>query len=671
MAFFEFNVALSGLYAAQKGLQVTGNNISNTSTEGYSRQVLTQKASRPIAGIGVGMTGTGAEITSVNRKRDAYLDQKLWKQNGALGEYNIKVTQNSIIESTFGSTTDKTGFTKVFNDVFKAVDDLSKNPSSPDFKTQVKEQMISFTEYYNNIAGSLLEYRDDLNTQLRSTIQKVNNLAHQIGSLNEQIFQAEVYGREASSLRDERDLCIDQLSKIINVSVDEREVFINDKLVTDGSGNALTKTTVSIAGQVLVDDSHVNILVLNAKGVEEKEIDELVKDLEALYTKKRDPGETLSDDETKKIADIEKKLKGYRGVQVNPDTYSVKISRYGKSCDLLYVKDGNLEKNSSFDQLVGDDEGMYNIEWANGLSFDETDVNMTGELKGIIDMRDGQGTEIRNADGSSSIVTTGRVTYAGIPYYLDKLDHYIQVFAKALNEEYSKDKEGNIEIAPGISYTSDAGSFDIAGISISVDADGNRKLEKAYYYVDGVKTEVPHDKLGDIEDSVLKNYIPKYQLFSYTTGDAAGSVKGGEGISGGDYSQMKATNFSISKEILDNISNMRVSYEADNKSDGTLWLNILALKDDDSMFRQGDPKDYMSSIFTTLGINTEQSIMYESTQNAVTQNIINQRLSVSQVDISEEFTYLIQYQQAYQAAAKMMNTMDGIYETTIFKLGNF
>ena len=63
--------------------------------------------------------------------------------------------------------------------------------------------------------------------------------------------------------------------------------------------------------------------------------------------------------------------------------------------------------------------------------------------------------------------------------------------------------------------------------------------------------------------------------------------------------------------------------------------------------------------------------MYQSTQESVTWTIINQRLSMSQLDQTEEFTMLIRYQQAYQAAAKVMNTIDGIYETTIFKLGNF
>ena len=100
-------------------------------------------------------------------------------------------------------------------------------------------------------------------------------------------------------------------------------------------------------------------------------------------------------------------------------------------------------------------------------------------------------------------------------------------------------------------------------------------------------------------------------------------------------------------------------------------LSLLGQKNNKDMFKEGDPKDYMVAIFAELGINAKEAEMYQSTQVAVTNNLKNQRLSVSQVDTSEEFTYLIQYQQAYQAAAKIMNTIDGIYETTIFKLGNF
>ena len=76
MAFFELNIAMSGLFAAQRGLQVTSNNITNASTKGYSRQVLSQKADTPLTGLGVGMTGTGVATTGVNRLRNSYLDTK-------------------------------------------------------------------------------------------------------------------------------------------------------------------------------------------------------------------------------------------------------------------------------------------------------------------------------------------------------------------------------------------------------------------------------------------------------------------------------------------------------------------------------------------------------------------------------------------------------------------
>ena len=91
MAFFELNIGMSGLFAAQKGLQVTSNNITNATTKGYSRQQLGQQASTPLGGLSVGMVGTGVSTTGITRIRDSYIDSKLWAQNAKLGEYNIKV----------------------------------------------------------------------------------------------------------------------------------------------------------------------------------------------------------------------------------------------------------------------------------------------------------------------------------------------------------------------------------------------------------------------------------------------------------------------------------------------------------------------------------------------------------------------------------------------------
>ena len=499
MAFFEFNIAMTGLFAAQRGLQVTSNNITNTNTTGYSRQEIKQQASRPLSGIGVGMTGTGVDVTGLNRVRDSYIDQKLWSQNPKLGEYNVKVTQNSMIEVAFGEPSEK-GFTAVFNDLFNAISNLSLNPSAADNKAVLKQEMIKFTKYFNNISSTLKKYQQDLNFDFKNTVNSINSLSTRIASLNDQIMNAEIYGDEASSFRDERDNCLDELSKLINIEVEEDEYEV--------SGNTITKMRVKAAGQVLVD--HIQ-------------------------------GNTLD----------------------------------------IVVRKNNLNRQ--------DVDGLYDVVWSNGLSFEMNDENMSGELKAIIDVRDGCGTD-------------GVNKYCGIPYYIKRIDEYVQKFAKKMNQEYSKNNTSSTD----------------------------------------------------------------YAMFSFR--DDSGIVSAG---ALNDYSKMTAEKFTISREIDDKIDNMRTLFDKTNPSDTSFMLNLLAQKDNKSMFEEGDPKDYMVAIFSELGINAKEAGMYQNTQKAVVNNLTNQRLSVSQVDITEEFTYLMKYQQAYQASAKIMTTIDGIYETTIFKLGNF
>lgn len=549
MAFFELNIAMSGLFAAQRGLQVTSNNITNANTTGYSRQVLKQQASTPLSGLGVGMTGTGVSTTGINRVRDSYIDSKIWSQNPKLGEYNIKVTQNSVVESAFGEPSD-TGFTTIFNDLFTGISNLSTEPSSDANKVALKEQMVSFTKYYNSITSTLKKYQQDLNSDLKNTVNEVNNLATRIQSLNAQIMDAELYGDEASSFRDERDNCIDRLSQIIDIEVQETEYEVE--------GSTISKLSVKAAGQTLVDHLNFNTLQIE-------------------------------------------------------------------------VRDTKLNAE--------DAEGLYDIVWSNGTSFDMADTNMSGELKGIIDMRDGCGTGEENS-------------YTGIPYYIKRMDNYVREFAQTMNEEYSKTEDGYIQINDYLLNGKTA-------TLLEKDSSGNMN----FYDKD-------KNLIGTIKKNELVNgYSTAYALFTYTTGGASGTPVGADELT--DYTQMTSTNFSISKELFDDPTSMRTLYDDSNSSDTSFMLNLLGQKNNKDMFKEGDPKDYMVAIFSELGINAKEAEMYQSTQSSVVQNLTNQRLSVSQVDVTEEFTYLIQYQQAYQAAAKVMNTIDGIYETTIFKLGNF
>lgn len=538
MAFFELNVGLTGLFASQRGLQVTANNIANAGTKGYSKQVLTQKADTPLSGCGKGMIGTGVYTTGILRVRNGFLDTKLWNQSAKYGEYAVKTTQNALIEGIFGEPSDA-GFTEAFNNLFNSIDDLSKDPTSTIYKTAVKEQIVSFNNYFNNASELLTAYQKDLNYELKTTVQEINNLGARIQSLNEQIMQAELHGSEASSFRDERDNCIDALSKLINVEVEEetRQVL----------NNTIKTINVKVGNQVLVSHNQMNTLEISVR-----------KD------------------------------------KVNEE----------------------------------DADGLYEISWSNGLPFDMYREDLSGELKGIIDMRDGRGAE-------------GESTYRGIPYYINRLDTYISTFATSMNEAYSKDEEGDMIVADNV--------HDITHVRVNKDGTYTYLQEK-----NGVKTEVA--KPNDYE------YEPKYKLFTY---------KGAEQDPQFDKSKLTAASVILSPDIAESVESLRSCFNTENGFDPKLMESIMALKDDKSMFNEGNPKEYMISIFSELGISSQSAQMTLSTQEAVVHNIEKQRSSVSQVDISEEFTYLIQYQQAYQSAAKVMTTIDDVYNTTIFKLGNF
>lgn len=645
MAFFEFNVALSGLFAAQRGLHVTSNNITNASTDGYSRQILGQRADTPLSGFGVGMTGTGVMTTNVTRVRDSYLDLKLWTQNPKMGEYNIKVAQNSLIEGAFGEPSDA-GFTKVFNSLFNSFDEVSKDPTSGPAKVTVRENLISFGKYYSNISTTLTSYQQSLNYEIKATIDEINILGSRIQNLNNQIFQAEIYGDDANSFRDERDACIDRLSEIINVETKEEEKVVD--------GKVLKTFSVKIAGQTFVDHLNLNTLGVEVRGEKEQKIDDIVNTLSGLYERLKNGG--LSSDEENEINN-QIKVEQKKLTDLTPEctidadgniTYNSPLKGKIEVFKVNLDPPKNVETAGDGKFNVEDVDGLYNVIWQNGLSFDMGNANLSGELKGLIDLRDGCGT-----------AETSEVTYNGIPYYISRLNGYVRQFAQTMNEEYSKDKDGAIIIAGGLNYGGKEVTY--------IEKDDSGKIVKCY---DKDKNEITGLTPAELE-KIGDTYTTKYKLFTYSTGDSRGISADGADLIGSDYSKMTAANISISKELYEDIDNMRATYNPENKSDGTLFTALSKQKDNSKMFAEGDPKDYMTSIFSELGINAQEAIMYQSTQESVTNIIKNQRLSVSQVDLTEEFTNLIKYQQAYQASAKIMNTIDGIYETTIFKLGNF
>ncbi len=242
--FGGLGIAVRGLYSSQIGLAVTTNNISNENTAGYSRQTVNQTTtgSTKLNGGSV-IVGGGSVVISIDRTRDGQLDKKYWRQNSALGEWEVKSDALTEIETLIGETSE---FSTVMDDFYAALEDLSNNAGDSSVRTVVMETAKSVCSYLNDTAEQLQELRADLNTSVKTTVDQLNSYVKQIAALNAQIAQASVNGSSTNDLADARDLLIDQLSGLAKVSVSETTIG------TGINGSANTMLTISINGTTIV-----------------------------------------------------------------------------------------------------------------------------------------------------------------------------------------------------------------------------------------------------------------------------------------------------------------------------------------------------------------------------------------------------------------------------------
>lgn len=236
-----FNTAVKGLLASQRSLYIMNHNLSNVNTKGYSRQQGSQRATTPHSIPGVGLLGTGTEIYDIVRIRDSYVDFKYWNENAPKGEWEIKKNTLDEIEKLFGEPSNSS-FRQYLDDFFKSLDNMSTNPGDFSYREPIRENALALTKHINESAVRLQKLEEETEFSIEAKVKNINSIANQIASLNKQIYSSEIDGRAANDLRDRRDLLVDDLSKIVNVKVDES---------SDG------KYRVSISGVSIVDHIHV------------------------------------------------------------------------------------------------------------------------------------------------------------------------------------------------------------------------------------------------------------------------------------------------------------------------------------------------------------------------------------------------------------------------------
>jgi flagellar hook-associated protein 1 len=232
------SIGQSALLTQQKAIDITGNNIANVNTPGYSRQRLNIKQNSPVRidnqTISTGVTAD----TGIQRFYDQFLSAQLNGENENLGRWEAQKQALEKAELMFNDS-EGNGLSNAMSEFWNSWQDLSNNPSGVAERTSLISAGQYLATTFNQTYNNLKDLQGDIDTHVTNIVGDVNEMADRIAELNRKVGQVEVTGHNANDFRDERDQLVLELSKLIDIQSFE-----------DGSGNI----NVSVGnGKPLVD----------------------------------------------------------------------------------------------------------------------------------------------------------------------------------------------------------------------------------------------------------------------------------------------------------------------------------------------------------------------------------------------------------------------------------
>ena len=265
--FGSFTAARLGIYASQSSLNVTGNNIANINTKGYTRQRMDLVSLHSDGNIRYANSynlniGYGVLAEGVSQLRDPFLDIRFRDENAKVGSYQAKLDcldQMASILDEVGKGTGEFGIIEAqFNDLLAQLENFNGNAGVDVYDTTVRGSAESLTKLFRDYAEGLKTVENNKLNQLKEDVKTVNSLLTRIRDLSEQIREAGIHGDKALELRDDRNVYIDELSAYMKIDVsydmekiDEFSSVERINISIAGSGNPPIKLIQGIYGTQL------------------------------------------------------------------------------------------------------------------------------------------------------------------------------------------------------------------------------------------------------------------------------------------------------------------------------------------------------------------------------------------------------------------------------------
>lgn len=685
------NVGARALMANQVALQTAGNNIANVNTPGYSRQTV---ALQTVQGqfSGAGYIGQGVDVRTILRNQSELLTRQAAAAGSVSAGDTVRAQRLSQLQEIFSGG--PTGLGAAITDMMNAFSDVVAAPTDLSARTLVLTRMDETASRMRTSADRINEIQYTVTEELKNSANTVNSLAKQMAAINEQIARATGNGQSPNDLLDQRE----QVIREINQYVQTTQIPADDGTIGLFVGGSQPLVLGTTATEVAVGDSgtfpssgQVNSgqvkLLFTRPGSPKIELDENMLGGGSISGLLRFNNTDLAEGRNllgRMALAIGRSINYQQGMGLTLD---------GEKGKPLFS-----EPKSALGYTSGIAEGIVDFQTPLGTSqfaASDYEVRFTSPPGGqIIRLSDNTITNVPDFTVPAGVMMDGltfKFTAAGT---LNERVLFKPFADAAANIQALVYSPRDLAVANPINAamgTSNAGTLQLAQLS----ATGLHWKDPKYTKTNPPAETVANGLVGDVLrippppapqvppiPQITLTYRESARGFfvsgtdepplnidppgSYSPGDAIPYVSGKPIQINGWSITLKGSPKEGDTVTIDKASDAKYGDNyTRNAGNATALMNLRDVK----MFDESTLSDGYASAMAQVGTRTQSALFASDLSKSIAVNLENDRTAVSGVNLDEEAAKLLQYQQAYQASAKMLQIAQSVFDTLIQNLG--
>lgn len=626
-SFAAIELGKRSLMTHSQAIHTSGHNISNADTEGYSRQRVEVKTFDPLYRPDLsraetpGQIGQGSTVESINRVRDEMLDQRIVAQSNQESYWDTRSHYYTMIEQVYNEP-DEVSVRTTMDKFWESWQELSLNPESTANRQAVVTRGQSLINSIRNRDAALTGIGNLLNSDIETNVKQLNDYANQIAKLNTEIVRSRAMGDNPNDLLDRRDAVVEKLSKIANITTDQRDP---DEFMVHIEGNVLVQGNVARnfeVAPVLDNYGYSQVIWQDTKElavVKGGSLGALIELRDVDVRHEIQSLNTMTMNFADLVNDVHRNAVGANNVTgldffIQRPFVENTVGNYDSNGD-------GIEDKSYIFRLTGTNnlnpQEQVGIEGVMTLSGPTGNVNVayypTDTVEDVIN-------RINDSNGE-------------VKAYLDRNSNLV-LKATTAEDIYNPDFV--------IRHVEDSGHF-LAGYSGILAAQGEQgafdyNQPDAVNALVGVGTQAP--KTAQFAVSPVEN---------------------------------PSTYVQINERITNDVMNVAAAFadhsETALNGDGRAAVEIAAIRNTKVMIgHERTFDDYFADSVTHVGLMGEQAETNLLSQNAVMDDLRSLRDSISGVNIDEELADIMKFQHGYNAAAKFVTVIDSMLDTVINRL---